>query len=91
MAQRMSQLTENESVDLDFMSSIEQIFKSLACMNGSFLYENNIHSGCSSRNPGVCIEQTENIFGFIRRMENQSLKQIVSSLHTKIIEFNLID
>lgn len=79
MAERMAQLAEHESVDLEFLSSVEQIFKSLPCMNASFLTKDNTHSGCSSRNPGVSIEQSETIFQNISRIENRSLKQIVSN------------
>lgn len=81
MARVLSTLAENESVDLEFMSTIEQIFKSLPCMNGSFLMADNTHSGCSSRNPGVSLEQTEQIFEHIRKIQNQSLKQIVIIIH----------
>lgn len=59
------------------MSNIEHIFKSPACINGSFLLDNNAHSGCSSRNPGVSIENATQAFDMFRKMENKTLKQIV--------------
>lgn len=78
LAKQCAQVGENDSVDLELMSSIEQIFKSLASINGSFLTENNAHLGCSSRNPGVSIVNAENAFEFIRKMENKNLKEVVS-------------
>lgn len=80
LAKCCSQIAENESMDLDFMSVIEQIFKSLACMNGSFLAVGNAHLGCSSKNPGINIDQIENTFELIRKIENANLKQIVSEI-----------
>lgn len=80
LAKQGAEVAENDTLDMDFMSSIELIFKSLACMNASFLTDNNAHLSCSSRNPGVCVEKAGKIFGFIQKMENASLKQIVCSI-----------
>lgn len=78
LAEQCAQITREETVDLDFMSVIETIFKSLPCINGSFLTENDEHQCCNIRNPGVNIEEAEKAFELIRKMENESLKHVVS-------------
>lgn len=62
---------------MELMTAIETIFKSLACMNGSFLSKNDRQLCCSKRNSGVDIAEAEKAFDFVRKMENDSLKTIV--------------
>lgn len=81
LAKQGAEVAENDTLDMDFMSSMELIFKSLACMNASFLTDSNAHLSCSSKNPGVCVEKVADVFGFIQRMENASLKQIVCTMY----------
>lgn len=69
------------------MSNVEVIFKSLASFNGSFLLENDAHICCSSKNPGVNIESAEQAFNFIRKMESESLKHIVSDIFRWLLVF----
>lgn len=61
------------------MSSVETLFKSLACINGSFLKLNGQHMCCTSKNPGINVADAEIAFDIIRKMENSSLKSIVSN------------
>lgn len=70
------------------MSSVETLFKSLACINGSFLLENDAHMCCTSKNHGLNIADAEIAFGFIRKMENLSLKSVVSNKILYIIKFS---
>lgn len=60
------------------MSSFETLFRSLACLNGSFLQSGEAHMCCSRKNPGINMDEAEIAFGYIRKMENLSLKNIVS-------------
>lgn len=78
LAKQCASIDKDEIVDLTLMSSIETLFKSLACINGSFLQENDVHVCCSSKNHGLNITDAEAAFGYIRKMENTSLKCVVS-------------
>lgn len=77
LAEACANVGKDETVDMELMTAIETIFKSLACINGSFLNRNDRHVGCSKRNSGVDIAEVEKAFDFIRKMENDSLKTIV--------------
>lgn len=68
---------EKDTVDLLLMSSIEIIFKSLSCMNGSLLKLKSEHICCSSENHGINIEKAETAFDLIKTMKNESLNNIV--------------
>lgn len=59
------------------MTSIETLFRSLACLNGSFLKSNDAHMCCTLKNHGLNMMDAEIAFGHIRKMENLSLKNIV--------------
>lgn len=78
LAKECADVKKNETVDLDLMSSVETIFKSLSCLNGSFLTDNDEHANCSKRNSGVDIVKVEEAFEYIRKMENENLKSVVS-------------
>lgn len=57
---------------------MEQIFKSQACLNGSFLLSQDKHFSCSSRNYGMDLKAAQAAFDNLRKVENQSIKQVVS-------------
>lgn len=69
---------ESDQSDLDLLHSMEQIFKSQACLNGSFLLSQDKHFSCSSRNYGVDLKAAQVAFDNLRKVENQSIKQVVS-------------
>lgn len=72
---------KDETVDLTLMTSIETLFRSLACLNGSFLQQsNNAHMCCTMKNHGINMADAEIAFGYIRKLENLSLKSIVRVL-----------
>lgn len=79
LAKHCSSIGKDETVDLQLMSSIETLFRSLACINGSFLQPNDKHMCCSSKNHGIDIADAEIAFGYIRKMENLNLKNVVST------------
>lgn len=68
----------NDTVDLDLMSELETLFRSPACINASFLHENAGNSCCTHRYSGVNLSLAEQAFNYIRNLENESLKQVVS-------------
>lgn len=78
LIEQCAKVGENDTVDMSLMSSIEIIFKSLSCINGSFLVSNDGHTCCSAKNHGINIVNAENAFYLIQTMENQTLKSVVS-------------
>lgn len=76
---------EGDQSDLDLLHSMEQIFKSQACLNGSFLLSQDKHFSCSSRNYGVDLKAAQMAFDNLRKVENQSIKQVVSGDESMIM------
>lgn len=60
------------------MTYLETVFGSQACLNGSFLLPNNAHYGCNTKVPGVDLKKAEEAFNVISRIENSSIKDLVS-------------
>lgn len=78
MAEHCSTIGKDETVDLTLMSSIETVFRSLACLNGSFLKtDRDSQMGCTSKNPGINMSDAASAFNHIAKMENLALKQVV--------------
>ncbi|EDX08786.1 probable E3 ubiquitin-protein ligase HERC4 isoform X2 [Drosophila simulans] len=63
--------------DMDLLSSIELIFKSQACWNGSFLLDHDRHFGCSVRNHGLDLKAAQLAFDNLRVVENESIRQVI--------------
>lgn len=85
LAENCSKYEDNVPVDLDIMTAIEVIFKSLACINGSFLQDKNL--SCTSKNHNVDLVEAEKAFESIRKIENQSLKSLIwESITTDLIK-----
>lgn len=83
LLQQCANIHNDETVDLTLMSSIETLFRSLACLNGSFLQSNDAHMCCSTKNHGLNLSDAEIAFGCIRKMENLSLKNVVSEIRSR--------
>lgn len=83
LAKTCAQVDPNHAVDLDLLSTLEIVFKSLPCFNASFLLENNQHYCSSSKNHGVDMQLAETSFDFIRKIEHENLKQLVRNLLEK--------
>ena len=69
------------------------IFKSLACLNASFLKENSQHFCCTSKHNGVDLKAATEAYNNISKIENETLKNLVGLfffLQLKIIFFSLI-
>ncbi|ERL91683.1 hypothetical protein D910_09010 [Dendroctonus ponderosae] len=65
------------SVDQEVISFIETAFKSLACLNGSFLLEDDRHYYCTSKHHGVDMSVAESTFDIIGKVENESIQNLV--------------
>lgn len=74
-------------VDQEFLSYLEIVFRSLSCLNGSFLLTNEQHYYCTSRHHGVDLDLAEKAFTAIARSENSSIKDLVSKKKVNQIRF----
>ncbi|XP_057653179.1 probable E3 ubiquitin-protein ligase HERC4 isoform X1 [Diorhabda carinulata] len=70
-------ISAKATVDHDVWTHLETAFKSLACINGSFLLENDAHYYCSSKHHGVDMETTEAAFSLIGKIENKSITDLI--------------
>lgn len=78
MANKLVVIGRYERADMTLMSKVEVIFKSLACINASFLKADATHMNCSATNPGIDMADAEHVFNNIAKMEKMSLKTCVS-------------
>ncbi|EDW30245.1 GL11742 [Drosophila persimilis] len=76
-AEATQQCAHIKQSDLDLLQSMEVIFKSQACLNGSFLLSNDEHFDCSARNYGLDLKAAEVAFDHLRSVENESIKQVL--------------
>lgn len=70
-------ILSSSSVDQDILTFVESYFKSLPCLNGSFLLDNDRHYYCNSKHHGLDLDLAEHVFSLIGRIENESLKDLV--------------
>jgi len=70
-------------------SCIEVVFSSQACLNCSFLLPDDEHYCCTSRNHGVSLHLAEQCFAAIAQVENDSIKELVSTEHF-FLEVNIV-
>lgn len=77
MSETCASIESNGLVDMELLSTIEIVFKSLACFNASFLLDNNRHHCCSSKHHGVDIAQAEEAFDFVRKIAHDNLKTLI--------------
>ncbi|XP_024937570.1 probable E3 ubiquitin-protein ligase HERC4 isoform X3 [Cephus cinctus] len=68
---------QNSPVDHDLLTYLETVFRSQACINGSFLLSNDAHYCCSSKHHGVDIDQATRLFGIISELENNTIKELI--------------
>ncbi|XP_036336674.1 probable E3 ubiquitin-protein ligase HERC4 [Rhagoletis pomonella] len=76
LAKQCAMVEKDSSIDLDLLTTVEVIFKSQACLNGSFLLGDK-HFCCTSKQPGVDLVEVKQTFDYIRKVEHESLKQII--------------
>lgn len=66
-------------VDQDILSFLETYFKSLSCLNGSFLLDGEKHYYCTRKHHGVDMQVVDEVFTLIGRIENDSIKELASN------------
>lgn len=71
-------MSSEKPVDQDVISFLETAFKSLACLNGSFLLEDDRHYYCTSKHHGIDVKLAENAFDLISKIENETIQDLVS-------------
>lgn len=75
-----------------FFRYLETVFKSQACINASFLLNNDAHYGCSSKHHGVDIDYTIKLFGIISELDSNTIQELVYILiYTCKILINVLD
>ncbi|XP_063982429.1 probable E3 ubiquitin-protein ligase HERC4 [Diachasmimorpha longicaudata] len=72
-----------EILDHDLMTYLETVFRSQACINASFLLDDDVHYGCSSKHSGVDVEKASRMFGLITDIENVTIQELI---FTSIVE-----
>ncbi|XP_058120620.1 probable E3 ubiquitin-protein ligase HERC4 isoform X2 [Anopheles coustani] len=77
MGKELAQIEPEQSIDQDLIQAVETIFKSLACMNGSLLLPGDEHFCCTRKHPGLDMGAAEETFEHIRKIEHESLKQLI--------------
>jgi len=60
-----------------FFRYLETVFKSQACLNASFLLNNDAHYGCSSKHHGVNLDYASRLFGIISELDNNTIQELV--------------
>ncbi|XP_076173074.1 HECT and RLD domain containing E3 ubiquitin ligase 4 isoform X2 [Ptiloglossa arizonensis] len=71
------QRVPSSPIDHDLMMYLETVFKSEACINGSFLLNNDNHYGCSSKQHGLDLDQASRSFGIIRELDNNAIQELI--------------
>ncbi|XP_054285164.1 probable E3 ubiquitin-protein ligase HERC4 isoform X2 [Macrosteles quadrilineatus] len=64
-------------VDQDLLTYLETVLSNWACLNGSFLLKNDDHYCCTSRHHGVNLNEADECFHTISRIENETLKDLI--------------
>lgn len=80
-------LSGESEVDHDLWGYLETVFKSLACINGSFLLAKDEHYCCTSKHHGIDMSAAENTFSSIGKIEHDRIRALV---HFEII-IHIID
>ncbi|KAI8120902.1 putative E3 ubiquitin-protein ligase HERC4 [Lucilia cuprina] len=75
--EQISLVESDSTVDMDLLTLVELVFKSQACINGSFLLPDYGHFCCTSKHHGIDLESAEKAFDYLRKVENESLKSVI--------------
>jgi E3 ubiquitin-protein ligase HERC4 len=76
LAESCANTRKDQSVDMELITTVEVVFKNLACFNASFLLDNNGHH-CSSKHHGINLKYAEETFECVRKIENENLKTLI--------------
>ncbi|XP_058829831.1 probable E3 ubiquitin-protein ligase HERC4 isoform X2 [Topomyia yanbarensis] len=86
ISKKLAMVKPDETVDMDLITLVETVFKSLACFNASWLLPGYKHVCCTSKHPGVDIDAAEEAFEHIRKIEHDTLKQLIwEAVSTELI------
>lgn len=77
LTESCANIKNDESIDMELITTLEIVFKHLACFNASFLLEKNRHLCCTSRHHGIDVKQAEETFDFVRKIEHDNLKTLI--------------
>lgn len=77
LTETCANVKNEEAVDMELITTVEVVFKNLACFNASFLLDNNRHLCCTSKHHGVNIKEAETTFDFVRKIEHDNLKTLI--------------
>lgn len=78
-------------VNHELMTYLETVFKSQACINASFLLDNDKQYGCSSKNPGVDLDRAIKLFGIISELENNTIQDLIFTCITDSLMPSFVD
>lgn len=77
LTESCARVKNEEGIDMELISAVEVVFKSLACFNASFLEDNNQHFCCTSKHHGLDLKKAEETFDFVRKIDNDNLKTLI--------------
>lgn len=72
-------LSASEQVPQELLVYLETVFASCACLNASYLKEDDAHFNCSEANPGVDLEAARHGFHCIQDAKNTSVGEVVGT------------
>ncbi|XP_037525567.1 probable E3 ubiquitin-protein ligase HERC4 isoform X2 [Rhipicephalus sanguineus] len=72
-------LAATEQVPQELLAYLETVFTSCACLNASYLKEDDGHFNCSELNPGVDLEAARHGFQCIQDAKNPSVAEVVGA------------
>lgn len=87
LLQQIYSVSEEEQVCQDLLESIEKIWSSASCLNGSFLKED--HAGCNSKNHGLDLKGVREQLNGLAQMSNKTLVSLIWSQLTENLIPNL--
>ncbi|XP_046611167.1 probable E3 ubiquitin-protein ligase HERC4 isoform X2 [Neodiprion virginianus] len=74
---------KDASVDHDLLTYLETVFSSQACLNASFLLDDDAHYGCSSKHHGVDLDKATKLFTTIADLDNNTIKELIFTCLTE--------
>jgi len=78
-------------VNHELMTYLETVFKNQACLNASFLLDNDAHYGCSSKHHGVNHNYASRLFGIISELDNNTIQELIFTCITDGLIPSLVD
>ncbi|KAL1441409.1 hypothetical protein MTO96_001049 [Rhipicephalus appendiculatus] len=79
-------LAATEQVPQELLAYLETVFSSCACLNASYLKEDDGHFNCSELNPGVDLEAARHGFQCIQDAKNPSVAEVVGACLEEMVK-----